>query len=127
MIVCNQLFFYRGDPFRFGIRLLTGGPETAYYASMYPSLTTELLLIYSCVTGILAGMWPCGIILFVSELFISESLSQVYGILHEFLQRQKDVAHKLGNKSLLKYDCIYSIEIKFAMTGTTYASFVKIK
>lgn len=29
-----------------------------------------------CAAGILAGIWPCGII---SELYISESKSQVYG------------------------------------------------
>lgn len=39
-------------------------------------------------------------ILFVNELFISESLSQVYGVLHEFLQRQKGVALNLGKFSL---------------------------
>lgn len=29
--------------------------------------------------GILAGIWPCGIITLISELFISESKTQVYG------------------------------------------------
>lgn len=38
------------------------------------------------VIGILAGMWPCGIITFLNELFTSESKSQVYGQLHEFLR-----------------------------------------
>lgn len=46
--------------------------------------------------GILDGMRPCGIILFINELFISESLSQVYGILHEFLSRQENVLNNLG-------------------------------
>ena len=46
--------------------------------------------------GILAGMRPCWIILFINELFISESLSQVYGILHEFLSRQENVLNNLG-------------------------------
>ena len=32
-------------------------------------------------------MKPCGIILFVYELFISESKSQVYGILHDVLSK----------------------------------------
>ena len=35
--------------------------------------------------GILAGMWPCGIIAFIRELFNAESISQVYGNVHQFL------------------------------------------
>ena len=34
--------------------------------------------------------------MFLNELFISESLSQVYGILHEFLSKQDSVAANLG-------------------------------
>ncbi len=34
-------------------------------------------------------MWPCGVIVFASELFISESLSQVYAVLHEFIRRNE--------------------------------------
>ena len=34
--------------------------------------------------GIVAGIWPCGIAVMVSELFISESLPQVFGTLHDF-------------------------------------------
>ena len=41
-------------------------------------------------------MRPCGIIMIVSELFISESLSQVYGILHNFFQRNDEAASTLG-------------------------------
>ena len=36
--------------------------------------------------GILAGIWPCGVITIIRELFIAESKSQVYGHLHQFLQ-----------------------------------------
>ena len=46
--------------------------------------------------GILAGMRPCGIFVFVNELFISESLSQVYEILYEFMSRQENVLNNLG-------------------------------
>ena len=38
--------------------------------------------------GILAGVWSCGIIVLISELFVSESISQAYAI-HEFLSRNK--------------------------------------
>ena len=36
--------------------------------------------------GILAGMWPCGVVTLISELFLAESKCQVYGHLHQFLQ-----------------------------------------
>ena len=32
----------------------------------------------------------------MNELFISESLSQVYGILHEYLRKHRGVADSLG-------------------------------
>ena len=46
--------------------------------------------------GILAGMRPCGIILFVSELFIAESLSQVYGCLHNYYRLFPDAVKNIG-------------------------------
>ena len=36
-------------------------------------------------TGILAGVWPCGTISMLSELFGAESKGQVYGYLHSYL------------------------------------------
>lgn len=41
-------------------------------------------------TGILAGIWPCGVVTLLSELFIAESKSQVYGALHAFLSENED-------------------------------------
>ena len=35
--------------------------------------------------GIIAGIWPCGIITFLGEMFGSESKRQVYRMLHAFL------------------------------------------
>ena len=35
---------------------------------------------------ILAGVWPCGVIVFIAELFVTESKAQVYGILHNLCQ-----------------------------------------
>ena len=58
------------------------------------------------IPGIFAGMRPCGILLIVSELFISESLSQVYGILHEFLQRNYEAASSLSEVTLC---CMWEI------------------
>ena len=38
------------------------------------------------ITGILAGIWPCGIITLAEELFLAESKSQVYGSIHSFME-----------------------------------------
>jgi hypothetical protein len=37
------------------------------------------------MTGILAGVHPCGVIALIGELFGAESKGQVYGHLHSFL------------------------------------------
>ena len=37
------------------------------------------------LVGIIAGVWSCGKITLIGELFGNESLSQVYGFLHTFL------------------------------------------
>ena len=46
-----------------------------------------ILDICISIAGILAVIWPCSIICAVSELFQSESLTQVYEILHELLNQ----------------------------------------
>ena len=46
--------------------------------------------------GIIAGMRPCGVIVLVGELFLSESKTQVYGYLHNFLTRHSTVAESIG-------------------------------
>ena len=61
-------------------------------------------LLQDCVTnldfiftqGILAGMKPCGIILMLAELFTSESISQVYANLHEYLRKHSGVTRNIG-------------------------------
>ena len=55
----------------------------------------ELLLIF-ITSGILAGMRPCGIILLLAELFTSESKSQVYANLHEYLRKYPNVAENIS-------------------------------
>ena len=47
--------------------------------------------------GILAGAWPCGIIVIVSELFRAESKSQVYASLHQYFSDYPSVLDKLGS------------------------------
>ena len=48
---------------------------------------TPMLNLKLCLEGILAGIWPCGVVVFIAELFQSESCSQVYGSFHELLRR----------------------------------------
>ena len=54
------------------------------------------LHICDWLAGILAGMWPCGIVTLISELFLAESKSQVYGHLHQFLQSVPTIATNLS-------------------------------
>ena len=46
--------------------------------------------------GVLAAARPCGIIVFISELFRSESISQVYGNLHQFFDDHPTIMAKLS-------------------------------
>ena len=50
---------------------------------LHSILCHELSLL--CSLGILAGIWPCGTISLLGELFGAESKSQVYAKLHTFL------------------------------------------
>lgn len=59
-------------------------------------LHLHLVTIYACNIGILAGMWPCGTITLLRELFLAESKSQVYGHLHQFLQSVPSTASNLS-------------------------------
>ena len=47
-------------------------------------------------SGILAGVWPCGRVAIVSELFGAESVSQVYAALHTFIYQNADSLGDLG-------------------------------
>ena len=53
-----------------------------------------MVLLY--IVGILAAMRPCGVIVLVTELFIAESKTQVYGCLHNYLARFPNAAKELG-------------------------------
>ena len=46
--------------------------------------------------GVLAGMWPCGIVVLLTELFSAESKTQVYAALHEFLHNHSNIATTLS-------------------------------
>ena len=48
-------------------------------------LINYTLYVLDVCVGLLAGIWPCGTITLIVELFTSESISQVYGCLHGFI------------------------------------------
>lgn len=58
----------------------------------------DIACIIIC-TGILAGIWPCGVITLACELFGSESLSQVYGQLHYFFSTNNEHLKDVGEFS----------------------------
>lgn len=58
-----------------GIRMAEASMHSTYQYSWHCSPNT----------GVLAGVWPCGVITLIGELFGSESLSQVYAFLHTFV------------------------------------------
>ena len=43
-------------------------------------------------------MRPCGVIVLLSELFCTESKSQVYATLHEYFRRNPVASNNLGNQ-----------------------------
>ena len=51
--------------------------------------TIELIAI-CIISGILAGVWPCGTIIMLGELFTSESMTQVYAFLHTFMHENAE-------------------------------------
>ena len=61
----------------------------------YPS-ACYIFIYLPPISGILAAMWPCGIITHVSELYTAESKSQVYGQLHDLLQTESAMATNLS-------------------------------
>ena len=53
-----------------------------------------------------AGMWPCGIITLVREIFLAESKSQVYGHLHSFLQGAPETSSHLSK------NCDFALQLQ---------------
>lgn len=57
------------------------------------------------MTGILAGVHPCGVIALIGELFGAESKGQVYGHLHSFLSINECATSSI---SMLSYYVYYT-------------------
>jgi hypothetical protein len=53
-------------------------------------------MVFMDFTGILAGIWPCGMITIVHELFRSEGKAQVYGCLHSYFFENPSSTKRIG-------------------------------
>ena len=60
--------------------------------------------IHLLCAGVLAMMWPCGIITSLSELYSAESKSLVYAYLHDFYNDCPDVGSNIRKYSMI---CTY--------------------
>ena len=58
----------------------------------------RLLFLFLRYTG---GIWPCGIITLLAELFISESKSQVYGAVHDFIRCNPEATEDISKLLLV--------------------------
>ena len=58
------------------------GKGQVQVASAYCILCSEF---GTSLAGKLAGIWPCGIVTLLDEVFVAESISQVYGSVHSLL------------------------------------------
>jgi len=63
----------------------------------------------------LAGIYPCGIITLVTELFGAESKSQVYGTLHAFLAQNKDITESISMLSECMLPLCYIAQVQYVM------------
>ena len=63
--------------------------------------------------GFLAGIWPCGMITMLSELYIAESKTQVYAALHDYLSRNSSIFLELSEFIALVHCMIYYIIFTF--------------
>ena len=64
------------------------------------------------ITGILAGVRPCGVIVLLAELFRAESKSQVYANLHEFMRRHPRVLENIGMSTYIATNLVCSPIVK---------------
>ena len=58
--------------------------------------------VLQCLLGILAGVWPCGTVTMLGELYTAESMTQVYAFLHTFMHENEEA---LKDLSKLMVDC----------------------
>lgn len=61
---------------------------------------------WNCTIGILAGIWPCGTITLLDELFRAESKSQVYGSVHSFIHSNGVSTSNISKHSTIAHMCL---------------------
>lgn len=75
--------------------------------------------------GILAGIWPCGTVTLAEELYLAESKSQVYGIVHSFLHNNLQATSRISELVTLvrMSNCIslHYLLIKVIASMATYS------
>ena len=67
--------------------------QQVYYINIKLLCRTTYMYIHT--TGVAAGAWSCGIVVLLGELFGCESKSQVYGMLHTFIQENEESTSQL--------------------------------
>ena len=84
------------------------------------SLQTCGIIILVTSSGVLAVVWPCGILIMLKELFIAESKAQVYDTLHELLSSHPNISTSLHTCELLQkittlqyYRVIFVLYVEF--------------
>ena len=85
----------------------------AIYTVMWHNQSTSRCILPT--PGVLAGMWPCGIVVMLTELFTAESKSQVYAVLHELLSNHTTIASNLSEYVLVlnAWECVPAFKLKY--------------
>ena len=76
----------------------------ALYTVMWHNQSTSRCILPT--PGVLAGMWACGIVVMLTELFAAESKSQVYAAFHELLSNHTTVASSEYVLVLNAWECV---------------------
>ena len=66
------------------------------------------MCVHVCYQSILAGIWPCGTITLLTELFVTESKAQVYGAVHDFLDSNPGSTADISEVFVLVFLCVIS-------------------
>ena len=82
--------------------------------------------------GILAGIWPCGIVTILDELYRAESKGQVYGSIHSFIHSNpthtSDISKNVFSFLLrCEHICMFGLQNSYATTmGAILGSLLRI-
>ena len=90
-----DLVLYNDLHFLLGYNLLRVDCECCSMFMHY-NVGMFMLLNLFLTAGVLAGMWPCGVVIMLTELFTAESLSQVYAAIHELFTNHSTITENLS-------------------------------